>query len=263
MNGSTTGQTTLEETMRLLARSSRAVARYALARYRTDLISSSYRRDFDRIWSTVEQIPGWFNEGSAALLYGQMRETPPTTLVEIGSYLGRSTVFFALAMRQLAPTGRVVAIDPHTGDRQQLESLTAERLPSFELFSEHCRAAGVDDLVEPMVMTSLEAAVSWSGDIDLLFVDGWHSYPAVIEDGEAWLPHLSAGGIVVFDDYLAYEDVRRAVDELAARGLFRLWGSVFGQAIGGVAAEPPPSARRALVLSSNALTRLLSRRGAG
>jgi predicted O-methyltransferase YrrM len=236
------------DALRVLARSTRTLIRQARARYTTDLLCRPYRHDFASVWTTVDLVPGWFNEGSAALLYGLMRERPPATVVEIGSYLGRSTVFFGLTLKHLGGRGRVVAIDPHTGDRQHLEGFAVDRLPSYELFRHHCRAAGVVDVVDAQVARSLEAAERWSGPIDLLYVDGWHSYDAVVADGEAWLPHLSDGGVVLFDDYVAYEEVRRGVADLAERGVFHLWGSVFGQALGGASPEPPPAGERALRL---------------
>lgn len=247
------------DAVRLFGRSSRTLARQARARYGTDLIKWPHRRSFDSIWRTVDYVPGWFNEGSAAAMYALMCSQPPRTVVEIGSYLGRSTVFFALALRDLDPRGQVVAIDPHTGDRQQLDALGAEQLPTFELFRRHCRAAGVEDLIEAHVASSLDTAKGWTRPVDLLYVDGWHSNDAVVADGEAWLPHLSPSGVVVFDDYAAYDEVREAIHDLAERGHFRLWGSIFGQAIGGTSTEPPASVRRALLLSRGGLRRALSR----
>lgn len=211
------------------------------------------------MWQKANFVPGWFHEGSAAAMYAFIREQSPQTIVEIGSYLGRSSVFFALALQQAGAGGRLVAVDPHTGDRQQLEGLTAQTLPSFELFREHCRAAGVEDLIDARVETSLEAAASWSGPIDLLYVDGWHSYDAVVADGKAWLPHLSDTAAVVFDDYYAYAEVQEGIHELEALGLFRLWGTAFGQAVGGKSTEPPPALRRALLLSRGGLRRALDR----
>jgi predicted O-methyltransferase YrrM len=237
------------DALQVLWRSSRGLLREARARYTTDVLKWPYRDRFDAIWQTVDHVPGWFHEGNGAVIYALMRAQPPHTIVELGSYLGRSTVFFALSLREVNPSGRVVAIDPHTGDRQQLEALSAERLPTYELFRQHCRAAGVEDLVDARVATSLEAAASWSGPIDLLYVDGWHSYEAVVADGEAWLPFLSPRGVVVFDDYIAYDEVRHAVHDLASRGLYRFWGAVFGQAIGGTSAEPPPPIVRSLLFS--------------
>jgi MMP 1-O-methyltransferase len=252
-------RTQVGEALQVLWRSSRTLARQARARYTTDLLKWPYRREFDAVWRKVEHVPGWFHEGTGAVVYALMRSEPPSTIVEIGSYLGRSTVFFALALRDVNPQGRVLAIDPHTGDRQQLEALSADLLPTFELFRQHCRAAGVEELVEARVATSLEAAADWSGPVDLLYVDGWHSYDAVVADGEAWLPHLSPPGVAVFDDYVAYQEVREGVHDLAAGGLFRLWGSIFGQAIGGVSTEPPATLRRALLLSRGGLRRALGR----
>jgi predicted O-methyltransferase YrrM len=237
------------DAVRLLRRSTRQIVREARARYTTDLVKWHHREAFDGIWQVVDRIPGWFGEGSAALMYELMCATPPQTVVEIGSYLGRSTSFFALTLRQVNPHGRVVAVDPHTGDRQQLECLAADHLATFELFQQHLQATGIDDVVEPRVATSLEVADGWADPVDLLYVDGWHSYDAVMADGRAWLPHLEAGGVVVFDDYVAYPEVRAAVEDLAASGAVRVWGSAFGQAIGGVAEEPPPALRRALRLS--------------
>jgi predicted O-methyltransferase YrrM len=239
--------------MRVLGRSSRALVRQARARYTTDLIKWPHRHAFDSIWQTVEWVPGWFHEGSAAVMYGLMRAQPPRTVVEIGSYLGRSTVFFGLALKDVNPQGRVVAIDPHTGDRQQLEGLSTERLATYDLFRQHCAAAGIEPLVDARVGASLQVAASWSEPIDLLYVDGWHSYDAVTADGEAWLPYLSERGVVIFDDYVAYGEVCKAIRDLVDRGLCRLWGSIFGQAIGGEAAEPPAAIRRALLLSRGGL----------
>src|SRR3954467_5743989 len=138
----------MSDAMTVFARSTRSLIRQARARYTTDLLSWPYRDEFASVWTTVERIPGWFNEGSAALLYGLMRESPPQTVVEIGSYLGRSTAFFGLTLRQVGGGGRVGAIDPSSGDRQRLEGLAVGPLPSFELFRQHSRASAFADIGE-------------------------------------------------------------------------------------------------------------------
>lgn len=242
------------ELARLVAGASVDVAKYARLRLACDVLAWPFRDELASIWQVVDQIPGWLREPNAVAIYGAIRAEPPTVIVEIGSYLGRGTVFFGLCMKQLNPSGRVVAIDPHTGDRQQLEALGVDRIPSFELFQQHCRAAGVERWVDARRATSLEAADGWSEPIDLLYVDGWHSYDAVLDDGRAWLPHLSDGGIVFFDDYATYDEVSSAVGQLAAEGCFHLWGTIFRQAVGGRQPAPPKAVKRAIRAASPTLT---------
>lgn len=55
--------------------------------------------------------------------------------------------------------------------------------------------------------------------INILFIDGEHSYKAVHADFESYARLVSPGGFVVFDDYndiQATPGVRRAVDEIAS-----------------------------------------------
>lgn len=71
---------------------------------------------------------------------------------------------------------------------------------------------------------SAQVGRSWQlGAIDLLFIDGDHSYEGVSRDIAAWLPYVKPGGVAIFHDaapptnkdphHLHYE-VQRAIDEL-------------------------------------------------
>lgn len=65
---------------------------------------------------------------------------------------------------------------------------------------------------------SKELGKSWDRGqiIDLLFIDGDHSYAGCKGDQDAWLPWLKPGGIAVWHDYdnEPWGDVVKAVDEL-------------------------------------------------
>src|SRR5262249_46382420 len=77
--------------------------------------------------------------------------------------------------------------------------------------------------------TSDGAARRWSLPIDLLFIDGDHSYEGVKHDWEAFSPFVQPFGLVIFHDTLwdlrpdpeLYRDdmgVPRFVEELRAQG---------------------------------------------
>lgn len=60
--------------------------------------------------------------------------------------------------------------------------------------------------------------IEWDGpQVDLLFVDGCHTYDCVKKDIAAWLPRMKPDGVVCFHDYGIDDgmwlDVKRAVDE--------------------------------------------------
>jgi cephalosporin hydroxylase len=201
---------------------------------------------FKSVWEATSRIPGWFSQASAAAQFLILSELRPKRIVEIGSYQGKSTVFFAKSLEALGVDGKVTAIDPHSGDRQQLGSLNVSVLPSFEMFRAHIAACRVEEFVEPIVAMSHDAAKDWALPVEYLFVDGWHSYDAVMTDGEDWIPHLDGDGIVVFDDATRYHEVGRAVDDLAEQGLIYRYGDAFSQAFCGRRPDAPRSVRTIL-----------------
>ncbi len=53
------------------------------------------------------------------------------------------------------------------------------------------------------------------GEIDMLFIDGDHSYDGCKGDIEAWVPHVKKNGIIMLHDYTrdVWPDVKNAVDD--------------------------------------------------
>jgi len=48
-------------------------------------------------------------------------------------------------------------------------------------------------------------ALTWKKPIDLLFIDGDHTYEGVVKDIDSWLPKVKDGGMVMFHDYCERE----------------------------------------------------------
>ncbi len=172
-----------------------------------------FRRLARQVLST-RPIDGWRYRQDLALLYLLARDVPgPGLTVEIGSFKGLATVVLASGGRD-GGHEPVHTVDPHTGDRQDLEARGLQELPSEVEFHRNIREAGVDELVTGWTMTSDELAARWPGDqIRVLFIDGWHGYEAVTSDIRNWVPLLTSDGVVVIDDYRNYDEVRTAVED--------------------------------------------------
>src|SRR6476661_7596853 len=191
-----------------------AAARRAV---RTHREAVAFRRADQRFAPALEpalSIEGFTRPIELSLLYHlALLGEGPGEVVEIGSYLGRSTVVLAQAVAD-AGGGQVVAVDPHTGALGVGEPRTTDQefLGNIERF-------GLDRHVELMHATSVEAAQQWQGgSVRMLFVDGWHSYEAVIEDVTAWAPFLSPAATVVFYDY-PHPGVRAAIQRFNDDGV--------------------------------------------
>ena len=202
---------------------------------------------FEDAWGTAHRVPGWFGETEAAVFWSVVHEVRPASVVEIGSYLGRSTTLLGLALQHAdVPAARLVAIDPHTGDRQNMRALGISTIPTLDLFRVYMQAAGIGELLDVRVAPSAEVASDWHDPVDLLFVDGWHSKRGVLADARGFGPHLTDRGIVCFDDYTAYKSVRRGADLACTElGLVR-YGTVAAQLWAGRPEVAPAGVVRAL-----------------
>jgi len=177
---------------------------------------------FCRTWQEVSPILSWDHRPAARRLWELAATGGEGTIVEIGSYLGNSTVYLARS------GGEVHAIDPHSP--QSMTQLHPAGEVS-ECFLENLERFSVSDHVRYHRLTSLEAAREWNGQkIRLLFIDGLHTREAVLSDYHAWQRHLAHQHAVLFDDFL-WPEVDQAVRELRAEVRPRYFYVRDGQAI--------------------------------
>jgi predicted O-methyltransferase YrrM len=191
-------------------------AAFARSQYRDSRRLRSESASFAAAFATASSIGGWLGRGEAESLFefaGAVRAG--YDVVEVGSYLGRSTAFLALGV---GPGCTVHSVDPHTGDRSQVEQ-GLQGIDTSQQFERNMAAMGVKDKVEAHVMISVEAAKCYRGrPVGLLFVDGWHTEQAVYEDGHAWFAHMASDALVAFDD-IADPEVARGVHRLVEDGV--------------------------------------------
>ena len=141
------------------------------------------------------------------------------TIVEVGSYYGRSASLMGLGVRDSGRSARICCVD--TWQNTAVPDAPADIYDTFLSNVEPFR-----DLVTPLRGRSEEVAASWSGPIDLLFIDGDHSFEGCRRDIECWVPFVRSGGWILFHD-TDFPDVRRAIDScdhlLPRRPRLRAW----------------------------------------
>jgi hypothetical protein len=132
------------------------------------------------ILARMRVIEGWLADEEADLLVAALLRAVSTlndarTIVEVGSYCGRSTVVLGSVLQSLRlEDARVYAIDPHDGKVGALDQGVEQVPPSLDKFLRNIAAAGLTKVVEPIRSHSFE--VQWNKPICFLFIDGLHDY---------------------------------------------------------------------------------------
>ncbi len=147
---------------------------------------------FADAWAVADEIKGWLTRDQGKLLWDEaVALGPRSTIVEIGSHQGRSTVVLAAAVAASGST--VVAVDPFVDGR------LFGGLATKDVFEANLDRAGVADTVTLLPEYSTRARRGWTASIDGLYIDGKHDYWTVSDDLR-WADHLPAGAPVLVHD---------------------------------------------------------------
>ncbi|MEI7682658.1 MAG: class I SAM-dependent methyltransferase, partial [Betaproteobacteria bacterium] len=129
-------------------------------------------------------------------------------VLEIGSYIGASACCFGAALSE-SGGGRIYCVDTWNNDAMSegVRDTYGEFAANTAAYSEFIvpirgRSVDVVDQVRQL-----------AGHLDLLFIDGDHSYEGVKSDWEAYRRLLRPGAIIVMHDWGWAEGVKRVVIE--------------------------------------------------
>ncbi len=155
-----------------------------------------------------KDILGWFPTTNKETLEKLIKEHNVKTVLEIGSFVGLSTVWFAERVDM------VYAVDPFdaiTRVNYLRGEMKEAAMKQYENFLENTKRFGN---IQVFKMTSEQAAdhMSMFLEADLIYIDGSHEYVDVKKDIEMWFPR--AKKVLCGDDYTeSWPGVRKAVDE--------------------------------------------------
>lgn len=160
-------------------------------------------------------IKGFLDPNEAALLYRLASEVPAGgTIVEIGSYQGKSTVCLGLGAK--ISGARVYAIDPHE-DVQESEN-THYGAENYAALLKNLIEFNVADVVRVVARSGTDTYQGWNEWIDLLFIDACHEYQAVRGDFDLWNHYVRDGLIAMHDTTGNHPGVTQALNEILAAG---------------------------------------------
>ena len=167
---------------------------------------------------SVVGVEGMISPAEAKKLYALAKDVHEGCIVEVGSYRGRSTCALAYgsAAGHQAP---IYAFDPH----EEFQGVLGGAFGPEDrgAFYRAMLRTGAYRLVRLLNIGCDVVAPQWKEPVNLLWIDGDHSYEGVKQDVEHWRPHLMDGAVVAFDDSVD-EDCGpyRLIQEITVDGAF-------------------------------------------
>jgi predicted O-methyltransferase YrrM len=169
--------------------------------------------------AAIAGVEGWLSEAQAHRLWERARLVAPgERIVELGSYRGRSAIVLASAV---SGGVAVVAVDPHAGnDRgpRQIHGTAEQGDEDNRAFAENLRAAGVEERVTHVRLTSQAALAEIAGPARLVYVDGAHRYRPARDDLAGWGERVAPGGALLVHDAFSSVGVTLAILRLMTLG---------------------------------------------
>jgi hypothetical protein len=187
---------------------------YPLASSSHPAVAALTSADLDAVLLPPDRVglpSSWW--GHVPFAHWLVQELKPRLVVELGTYDGVSFSAFCKAVKQYQLPTHCYGVDrdngdEHTGgdDESTFNNVSAFVQQNYSSFA-------------TLLRRSFDSAIGRfaDGSIDLLHIDGLHTYEAVKADFEAWLPKISDCGVVLFHDIAIYE---------RSFGVWRFWKEI-------------------------------------
>jgi predicted O-methyltransferase YrrM len=150
-----------------------------------------------------QSIQGWFTfpEFYKSILGGLKEDSH---IVEVGSWLGMSTVYMAVEIINSQKKIKFDAVDTWKGSEEHnIAEWSKELIDKDDVYNGFIKnIEPVKDYVKVVRHPSVEASKLYEdGSLDFVFIDAAHDYDNVLADLKAWHPKVKPEGIIAGHDY--------------------------------------------------------------
>lgn len=120
----------------------------------------------------------------------------PQKVVDLGVHYGHSTFAMAEGCLNGGRPSKVYAVDTWRGDAHA--GAYDEKV--YEFFKGHKDEYDSKDIIQVRRGTFDDAAEEFKASVDILHIDGLHTFEAVFHDFTTWLPKMRPYGVMMFHD---------------------------------------------------------------
>lgn len=159
-------------------------------------------------------LEGWMVFSEQQFLYETAQKYK--NIVEIGSWMGKSTHALLTGALKADESATVTAVDTWAGsaDTRDMTNYLAKQQ---DVYAQFYKNVGHYKNLRIIRKQSVEAAADFAdGSVDFLFLDAGHTKEDLKADLTAWMPKMKPGGLISGHDYMpdVWMGVIEAVDEV-------------------------------------------------
>lgn len=171
-------------------------------------------------------LGGWMTALEREWIFHHAKNlTPGQRMVEIGVF-GATTLSMVALLTD--PHVEIIGIDSFENETPCTSPINGEIITVRELCHENLKCNGVADRVKIIDASSHEVGKTWNQSINFLIVDGDHTREGAYQDLIDFSRWVTAGGILLMDDYYGFPDVKPATDDWFASQPPGEWSLIWG-----------------------------------
>jgi hypothetical protein len=153
--------------------------------------------------------------GHKIFVYNLVRNILPSKIIELGTHKGTSLFSMAQAIKDGKSNCQLIGVDTWQGDINTGGYNTESVLGSVKSIVKDFYPTVDVKLMQMFFNEALSKTADKS--IDILHIDGLHTYEAVKHDFETWLPKVKEDGVILFHDIVV---------EREDFGVIQYWGEL-------------------------------------